>query len=80
MSATVGGRTRRFADITLQQGAICLSVRYGGTEEEERARVREEARRRAVEGAWERERRRVEAPVLRRSADRPAAPACPLSS
>lgn len=60
MSAVVGGRTRRFADITLQQGALCLCVRYGGSEEEERARVREEARRRAVEGAWERERRRVE--------------------
>lgn len=50
MSAVVGGRTRRFADITLQQGALCLCVRYGGSEEEERARVREEARRRAVRG------------------------------
>uniref|UniRef100_A0A8C6U495 Teneurin transmembrane protein 1 n=1 Tax=Neogobius melanostomus TaxID=47308 RepID=A0A8C6U495_9GOBI len=60
MSANVNGRTRRFADFTLQQGALCLCVRYGGTEEEEWARVREEARRRAVEGAWERERRRVE--------------------
>lgn len=61
MSATVNGRTRRFADITLQQGSLCLCVRYGGSEEEERARVREEARKRAVEGAWEKERRRVEA-------------------
>ncbi|XP_077387511.1 teneurin-1 isoform X1 [Festucalex cinctus] len=60
MSATLGGRTRRFADITLQQGALCLCIRYGGSEEEERARVREEARRRAVEGAWEHERRRAE--------------------
>uniref|UniRef100_A0A7N6B9M1 Teneurin transmembrane protein 1 n=1 Tax=Anabas testudineus TaxID=64144 RepID=A0A7N6B9M1_ANATE len=60
MSATVNGRTRRFADITLQQGALCLCVRYGGNEEEERARVREEARKRAVEGAWEKERKRVD--------------------
>uniref|UniRef100_A0A8C4HPG2 Teneurin-2 n=1 Tax=Dicentrarchus labrax TaxID=13489 RepID=A0A8C4HPG2_DICLA len=60
MSAMVNGRTRRFADITLQQGALCLCVRYGGNEEEERARVREEARKRAVEGAWEKERKRVD--------------------
>lgn len=60
MSATVSGRTRRFADITLQQGALCLCVRYGGNEEEERARVKEEARKRAVEGAWEKETRRVD--------------------
>uniref|UniRef100_A0A8D3EBD1 Teneurin transmembrane protein 1 n=1 Tax=Scophthalmus maximus TaxID=52904 RepID=A0A8D3EBD1_SCOMX len=60
MSSTVSGRTRRFADITLQQGALCLCVRYGGNEEEERARVREEARKRAVEGAWEKERKRVD--------------------
>uniref|UniRef100_A0A674NRX2 Teneurin-2 n=1 Tax=Takifugu rubripes TaxID=31033 RepID=A0A674NRX2_TAKRU len=60
MSAVVNGRTRRFADITLQQGALCLCVRYGGNEEEERARVREEARKRAVEGAWQKERKRVE--------------------
>uniref|UniRef100_A0A672JPX9 Teneurin transmembrane protein 1 n=1 Tax=Salarias fasciatus TaxID=181472 RepID=A0A672JPX9_SALFA len=60
MSATVNGRTRRFADITLQQGALCLCVRYGGSEEEERARVREEARKRAVDGAWEKEKRRVD--------------------
>ena len=60
MSAMVNGRTRRFADITLQQGALCLCVRYGGSEEEERARVREEARKRAVEGAWEKERKKVD--------------------
>lgn len=60
MSAVVSGRTRRFADITLQQGALCLCVRYGGSEEEEKARVREEARKRAVEGAWEKERKRAE--------------------
>uniref|UniRef100_A0A3B5M6D2 EGF-like domain-containing protein n=1 Tax=Xiphophorus couchianus TaxID=32473 RepID=A0A3B5M6D2_9TELE len=60
MSATVNGRTRRFADITLQQGPLCLCVRYGGTEEEERARVKEEARKRAVEGAWEKERKRLD--------------------
>ncbi|XP_019739458.1 teneurin-1 [Hippocampus comes] len=60
MSAMLNGRTRRFADITLQQGTLCLCIRYGGNEEEERARVREEARRRAVEGAWDHERKRVE--------------------
>lgn len=60
MSAVVNGRTKRFADITLQQGALCLCVRYGGNEEEEKIRIREEARKRAVEGAWEKERKRVE--------------------
>ncbi|XP_061642682.1 teneurin-1 isoform X2 [Phyllopteryx taeniolatus] len=60
MSAMVNGRTRRFADITLQQGALCLCIRYGGSEEEERERVREEARRRAVEVAWIHEKKRVE--------------------
>uniref|UniRef100_A0A3Q3W7D0 Uncharacterized protein n=1 Tax=Mola mola TaxID=94237 RepID=A0A3Q3W7D0_MOLML len=60
MSALVNGRTRRFADITLQQGALCLCVRYGGSEEEERARVKEEARKRAVVGAWEKERKRLD--------------------
>ncbi|XP_067374653.1 teneurin-1 isoform X2 [Channa argus] len=60
MSATVNGRTRRFADITLQQGPLCLCVRYGGNEEEEMARVREEARKRAVEGAWEKEKKRLD--------------------
>uniref|UniRef100_A0A8C6NS06 Teneurin transmembrane protein 1 n=1 Tax=Nothobranchius furzeri TaxID=105023 RepID=A0A8C6NS06_NOTFU len=60
MSATLNGRTRRFADITLQQGALCLCVRYGGTEEEERARVMEEARKRAVDEAWEKERKRLD--------------------
>ncbi|GLD61942.1 teneurin-1-like protein [Lates japonicus] len=53
MSATVNGRTRRFADITLQQGALCLCVRYGGNEEEAPG----EARKRAVEGAWEKEKK-----------------------
>lgn len=60
MSAAVNGRTRRFADIALRQGALCLCVRYGGSEEEERARVREEARKRAVEGAWLKERKRAD--------------------
>uniref|UniRef100_H3DEB4 Teneurin transmembrane protein 1 n=1 Tax=Tetraodon nigroviridis TaxID=99883 RepID=H3DEB4_TETNG len=34
MSAVVSGRTRRFADITLQQGALCLCVRYAWSEAE----------------------------------------------
>ncbi|XP_028838549.1 teneurin-1 isoform X2 [Denticeps clupeoides] len=60
MSAVVGGRTRRFADIQLQQGPLCFHMRYGSSPDEERARLLEEARLRAVQGAWARERRRVQ--------------------
>ena len=60
MTTVVGGRTRRFADIQMLHGALCFSVRYGATEEEERAHVLEGARQRGVEQAWASERRRVE--------------------
>ncbi|XP_062341689.1 teneurin-1 isoform X1 [Osmerus eperlanus] len=60
MTTVVGGRTRRFADIQMLHGALCFSIRYGATEQEERAHVLEGARQRAVEHAWASERRRVE--------------------
>ncbi|XP_062845098.1 teneurin-1 isoform X2 [Trichomycterus rosablanca] len=59
MSAVMDGELRRFAEIVLQQGALSLHVRYGATPEEERARVIEAARVRAVRGAWSMEQRRV---------------------
>lgn len=59
MSAVMGGETRRFAEIVLQQGALSLHVRYGATPDEERVRVIEAARARAVRGAWLMEQRRV---------------------
>ncbi|XP_060718384.1 teneurin-1 [Tachysurus vachellii] len=59
MSAVMGGETRRFAEIVLQQGALSLHVRYGATPDEERVRVIESARARAVQGAWLMEQRRV---------------------
>uniref|UniRef100_A0A8B9K676 Teneurin transmembrane protein 1 n=1 Tax=Astyanax mexicanus TaxID=7994 RepID=A0A8B9K676_ASTMX len=34
MTSSAGGRTRRLADIQLQQGALCLNVRYGASAEE----------------------------------------------
>uniref|UniRef100_A0A4W4DY40 Teneurin transmembrane protein 1 n=1 Tax=Electrophorus electricus TaxID=8005 RepID=A0A4W4DY40_ELEEL len=55
MTLSTGGRTRRLADIQLQQGALCLNVRYGASAEEAREHVLEVARRRAVEQAWARE-------------------------
>ncbi|XP_035290458.1 teneurin-1 isoform X1 [Anguilla anguilla] len=60
MTSVVGGRTRRFADIQLQHGALCFVVRYGATEEEERANVLETARQRAVELAWAKEQKRLQ--------------------
>ncbi|KAJ8348239.1 hypothetical protein SKAU_G00268280 [Synaphobranchus kaupii] len=60
MTSVVGGRTRRFADIQLQHGALCFIVRYGATEEEERAHVLETARQRAVELAWAKEQKKLQ--------------------
>lgn len=60
MSAVLAGRTRRFADIQLQQAALGFNVRYGATPDEERARVLESARQRAVQAAWLKEQRRVQ--------------------
>ncbi|XP_026066564.1 teneurin-1-like isoform X1 [Carassius auratus] len=59
ISAMVGGEMRRFADIVLQQGALSFNIRYGATQEEERTRVLEAARIRAVQGAWLWEQKRV---------------------
>lgn len=59
ISAMVGGEMRRFADIVLQQGALSFNIRYGATPEEERTRVLDAARIRAVQGAWLREQKKV---------------------
>ncbi|KAJ8338305.1 hypothetical protein SKAU_G00372710, partial [Synaphobranchus kaupii] len=59
MTSVVNGRTRRFADIQVQRGALCFNVRYGATVEEEKEHVLEAARQRAVEQAWTRERKRL---------------------
>ncbi|KAI1893645.1 hypothetical protein AGOR_G00125840 [Albula goreensis] len=59
VNAVVGGRTRRITDIQLQYGALCLNTRYGSSVDEEKARVLELARQRAVTQAWARERQRL---------------------
>ncbi|XP_064157702.1 teneurin-4 [Anguilla rostrata] len=59
VNAVVGGRTRRITDITLQHGQLCLNARYGSSVDEEKARVLELARQRAVGRAWTRERQRL---------------------
>ncbi|KAA0716697.1 Teneurin-1 [Triplophysa tibetana] len=59
ISAMVGGEMRRFADIVLQQGALSFNIRYGASPEEERTRVLEAARIRALHGAWLREQKKV---------------------
>uniref|UniRef100_A0A8B9KA72 Teneurin transmembrane protein 1 n=1 Tax=Astyanax mexicanus TaxID=7994 RepID=A0A8B9KA72_ASTMX len=59
MTSSAGGRTRRLADIQLQQGALCLNVRYGASAEEAKEHVLELARQRAVEQAWAREQGRL---------------------
>uniref|UniRef100_A0AAR2K6H4 Teneurin transmembrane protein 3 n=1 Tax=Pygocentrus nattereri TaxID=42514 RepID=A0AAR2K6H4_PYGNA len=58
-TAVLAGRTRRFADVELRRGSVALHIRYGATLEEERVRVLELARQRALAGAWARELQRV---------------------
>ncbi|XP_061628035.1 teneurin-3 isoform X3 [Phyllopteryx taeniolatus] len=58
-TTVMNGRTRRFADVELQYGALALHVRYGTTLDEEKARVLEHARQRALTSAWTREQQRV---------------------
>ncbi|KAB0377440.1 hypothetical protein FD755_011884 [Muntiacus reevesi] len=59
MNTMLNGRTRRYTDIQLQYGALCLNTRYGATLDEEKARVLELARQRAVRQAWAREQQRL---------------------
>ena len=59
MNTMLNGRTRRYTDIHLQYGALCLNTRYGATLDEEKARVLELARQRAVRQAWAREQQRL---------------------
>ncbi|XP_011376522.1 teneurin-1 isoform X3 [Pteropus vampyrus] len=60
MTSVLNGRTRRFADIQLQHGALCFNIRYGTTVEEEKNHVLEIARQRAVVQAWTKEQRRLQ--------------------
>ncbi|KAL2768208.1 teneurin-1 isoform 3 precursor [Daubentonia madagascariensis] len=60
MTSVLNGRTRRFADIQLQHGALCFNIRYGTTVEEEKNHVLEVARQRAVAQAWTKEQRRLQ--------------------
>uniref|UniRef100_A0A8C0FR77 Teneurin-4 n=1 Tax=Bubo bubo TaxID=30461 RepID=A0A8C0FR77_BUBBB len=59
INTVLSGRTRRYTDIQLQYGALCLNTRYGTTLDEEKARVLELARQRAVAQAWSREQQRL---------------------
>uniref|UniRef100_A0A7N6AQK8 Teneurin-4 n=1 Tax=Anabas testudineus TaxID=64144 RepID=A0A7N6AQK8_ANATE len=59
VNTVLNGRTRRITDIQLQYGALCLNTRYGSSVDEEKARVLELARQRAVAQAWARERQRL---------------------
>ncbi|KAK6298562.1 hypothetical protein J4Q44_G00316170 [Coregonus suidteri] len=52
-------RTRRFADVELGRGPLALHVRYGSTLDEEKARVLELARQRALVSAWANEQQKV---------------------
>uniref|UniRef100_A0A8C2D9I7 Si:dkey-237h12.3 n=1 Tax=Cyprinus carpio TaxID=7962 RepID=A0A8C2D9I7_CYPCA len=58
-TAVLGGRTRRFADVEFQRGALTLHVRYGASLDEERVRVLELARQRALAILWAQEQQRV---------------------
>ncbi|XP_048118438.1 teneurin-3 isoform X2 [Alosa alosa] len=54
-----GGRTRRLVDVELRSGGLALHLRYGTTQDEERERILELARQRALVSAWAREQQRV---------------------
>lgn len=58
-TTVMDSRTRRFADVEIRAGALALHIRYGSTVDEEKARVVELARQRALAGAWAREQQRV---------------------
>ncbi|KAG7255307.1 hypothetical protein CRUP_020193 [Coryphaenoides rupestris] len=58
-TTVLDGRTRRFADVEVRRGALALHVRYGATVDEEKGRVVELARQRALARAWAREQQRV---------------------
>ncbi|XP_069496010.1 teneurin-4 isoform X4 [Ambystoma mexicanum] len=59
INTVLSGRTRRYTDIHLQYGSLCLNTRYGTTLDEEKARVLELARQRAISQAWAREQQRL---------------------
>ncbi|KAK2838692.1 hypothetical protein Q7C36_013506 [Tachysurus vachellii] len=62
INVTVSGRSRRGVTVELRSIALSLSVRYGlaqDTLDEERARLLELARQRALAGAWLREQQRT---------------------
>ena len=58
-TAVAGGRTRRLVDVELRCGTLALHLRYGTTQDEERERILELARQRALVSAWAREQQRV---------------------
>ncbi|TRY90659.1 hypothetical protein DNTS_005399 [Danionella cerebrum] len=59
VNMVIGGRSRRITDVQMQYGALSLNIRYGSSLDEEKVRVLELARQRAVTAAWARERHRL---------------------
>ncbi|NXY84891.1 TEN2 protein, partial [Alcedo cyanopectus] len=58
----VNGRTRRFTNIEFQYSTLLLNIRYGltpDTLDEEKARVLEQARQRALASAWAKEQQKA---------------------
>ncbi|XP_029439692.1 teneurin-2 [Rhinatrema bivittatum] len=58
----INGRTRRFTNIEFQYSALLLNIRYGlsvDTLDEERARVLDQARQRALGAAWLKEQQKA---------------------
>ncbi|XP_077122093.1 teneurin-2-like isoform X1 [Ranitomeya variabilis] len=58
----INGRTRRFTNIEFQHSSLILNIRYGltvDTFDEERARVLDQARQRALSAAWAKEQQKA---------------------
>ncbi|XP_069052190.1 teneurin-2 isoform X2 [Lepisosteus oculatus] len=62
VNVTVSGRTRRFTNIEFRHATLSLNIRYGlslDTVDEERNRVLDQARQRALSAAWVKEQQKV---------------------
>ncbi|KAM9312735.1 teneurin-2 isoform 3-T3 [Gastrophryne carolinensis] len=58
----INGRTRRFTNIEFQHSTLILNIRYGltvDTLDEERARILDQARQRALNAAWAKEQQKA---------------------
>lgn len=59
INTVLGTRTKRYTDVQLQYGILSINTRYGTSLDEEKVRVLELARQRAISQAWLKEQQRL---------------------